>query len=269
MISDKSSLQQDRSLLSLVSGFIAIGLVVGAVVISEDLQRSSSVRKMVGQLTDMQQALNEFVGFYGALPGDLSPDAIQYYFHDKGFVNRSGKEGHGDGNGKIESGVGDDRLDAKGELLLAWRDLATAGMIPGPYLGNDYTRAIYDPTHFFPKAHLGEDLSLIIFSANDTHYIEITGIKSTSSNAKFHLDLGIKPMDASRLDRKIDDGNPFFGKIQARASESAVNGKDLLEGTEKCVREGSATYNTVLAKPICQVVYELTVVKTVYESINY
>lgn len=270
MIQDTNSLQQDRSLLSLVSGFIAIGLVVGAVVISEDMQRSSGVRKSIAQLTDMQQAVSEFIGFYGTLPGDLTPNAIAYYFYDKGFVNRSGKIGHGDGNGMIESGTHGE-LYAKGELLLAWRDLATAGMIPGPFLGNDYTQAIYDTTHFFPPAYLGDDVSLVLFSVDKKHYLEIAEIRGSNSQGQFKLNLGVKPVDLYKLDTKIDDGNPYLGRVQARASHTEINGKDLLEGVDKCIRTDSnqSAYNTSLAKPICQGIYEIKVTKTVYESINY
>ena len=71
---------------------VIIGLIVGGVLVGQDLIRAAEVRATISQIEKYNTAVNTFRGKYDALPGDIS-NAAQY-----GFVARAGTQGRGDGN---------------------------------------------------------------------------------------------------------------------------------------------------------------------------
>ena len=77
---------------------VVIGLVIGGVLVGQDLINAAAMRAQISQIEKYSTAVHTFQSKYGGLPGDLSdPYATQF-----GFQSRGVARGQGDGNGVIE-----------------------------------------------------------------------------------------------------------------------------------------------------------------------
>src|SRR5580700_8566203 len=87
------------TLIELSIVLVIIGLIVGGVLVGQDLIRAAGVRATISQIEKYNTAVNTFRAKYNnQLPGDISnPDAAAF-----GFAARGTAPGEGDGNGIIE-----------------------------------------------------------------------------------------------------------------------------------------------------------------------
>jgi prepilin-type N-terminal cleavage/methylation domain-containing protein len=77
---------------------VIIGLIVGSVLVGQDLVRSAALNAPIAQIDKLQTAMLTFRGKYDALPGDIADPAASNF----GFAARGIYAGEGDGNGLIE-----------------------------------------------------------------------------------------------------------------------------------------------------------------------
>jgi prepilin-type N-terminal cleavage/methylation domain-containing protein len=77
---------------------VIIGLIVGGVLVGQDLIRAAHVCAEITQIEKFNTAVNTFYGKYQALPGDMNQSTAQR----NGFAARGQYAGQGDGNGVIE-----------------------------------------------------------------------------------------------------------------------------------------------------------------------
>src|ERR1039458_8026084 len=130
----KSPPKAGFTLVELSIVMVIIGLIIGGVLVGQDLISAASVRAQISQIEKYQTAVNTFRGKYGYLPGDIpDPYATQYGFQPRGWR----PHGEGDGNGLIEGLTpgccyGGD-LYGSGEPLMFWEDLSSAGLINGTF----------------------------------------------------------------------------------------------------------------------------------------
>jgi prepilin-type N-terminal cleavage/methylation domain-containing protein len=87
--------QQGFTLIELSIVLVIIGLIVGGVLVGQDLIRAAAVRGQISQIEKYQTAVNTFRTKYDGLPGDLSNAA------NFGFQPRGSCPGQGDGNGVL------------------------------------------------------------------------------------------------------------------------------------------------------------------------
>ena len=115
--------QRGFTLIELSIVLVIIGLIVGVVLVGQDLIRAAGVRATISQIEKYQTAVNTFRGKYGYLPGDIKdPDASMF-----GFAARGTLAGQGDGNGVIEGREGSNSgIYQNGESTMFWVDLTTA-----------------------------------------------------------------------------------------------------------------------------------------------
>src|ERR1700691_433072 len=92
--------QSGFTLIELSIVLVIIGLIVGGVLVGQDLIRAAEVRAQISQIEKYNTAVNTFRDKYNALPGDLPPTVPTQF----GFAARAGTAGRGDGNGIIEGG---------------------------------------------------------------------------------------------------------------------------------------------------------------------
>src|ERR1700746_416796 len=83
------------TLIELSIVLVIIGLIVGGVLVGQDLIRAAEVRATISQIEKYNTAVNTFRGKYNALPGDLNAAAATAF----GFSGRGIPPGAGDGNG--------------------------------------------------------------------------------------------------------------------------------------------------------------------------
>lgn len=89
------------TLIEMAIVLVIIGLIVGGVLVGQNLINAAAVRAQISQIEKYNQAVNTFYGKYGALPGDLNQQVATTF----GFAARGtgcGATGRGDGNGVIE-----------------------------------------------------------------------------------------------------------------------------------------------------------------------
>jgi len=126
------------TLIELSIVLVIIGLIVGGVLVGRDLIQAAELRSTISQIEKYDSAVHTFqLKYQDDLPGDMpSRDAAQF-----GFAARQGGVGHGDGDGILTGGNGNNTsLNSSatcGEDSLFWNDLSTANLIEGSFSGTD------------------------------------------------------------------------------------------------------------------------------------
>jgi prepilin-type N-terminal cleavage/methylation domain-containing protein len=219
------------TLIELSIVLVIIGLIVGGILVGQDLVEGARIRAQITQIEKYQTAFATFKGKYGGLPGDLvSRRASQF-----GFATRAGTNGHGDGDGLYESCIDVAMIYSSNyyvgcETLLVWRDLAEAGLIPGDFSTNsdaplNTSPASADGTHF-PQASYGGAIDLHVWATGNATWgwpqknrpfltaVNINGTADASGiMGVFDVPPQFPNIAVYEIDRKIDDGFPCTGKV--------------------------------------------------------
>ncbi len=203
------------TLIELSIVLVIIGLIVGGVLVGQDLIHAAEIRATISQKDQFNVATNTFRLKYNYLPGDMpNSEAAAYGFYDTGFLDN--------GNGIIEGiDLGREPLlrclvvDLGGESLINgedrvfFRHLSDAKMISGntnPDVGGNpvYTESV------FPRAKLGDNFYFRACAAYGFNYFQILGITNMLGSPQPFL----KSADAYNMDSKIDDGLPNSGQVK-------------------------------------------------------
>ncbi len=167
--------QTGFTLIELSIVLVIIGLIIGGVLVGQDLINAAGVRAQISQIDKYNAAVNTFQGKYGYLPGDIpDPVASQYGFGARG----GGAQGEGDGNGLIEGIIGGGIGQGGGETAMFWVDLSTAQLIEGGFNSAASTHLAWIPcaciiippyiTLYLPPAKIGV--------VNDNHLFPLATI---------------------------------------------------------------------------------------------
>jgi len=234
------------TLIELSVVLVIIGLIVGGVLVGQDLIKAATVRSQITQLQQVETAIYTFRNKYGALPGDM-PNATQMF----GTTDANGytvANGNGDGLilASISAYVAGSCMSAAAtqfrfgivpnEVEEVFHHLNLAGMgnyniaPPAAYANSGLTT--------FPNAVLGGGMFVSCVSApppgvptafQSGSVIAIGAIPNDgtyySTRAYYTLGvaqdngMGYQPMItpdlAYRLDAKMDDGLPQTGNVGA------------------------------------------------------
>lgn len=233
-------MQQNRrsgfTLIELSIVLVIIGLIVGGILVGQDLIHTAAIRAQLTQIESLQSSVNTFRVKYNGIPGDLkSQDAAQL-----GFASRAGTVGLGDGDGFLEAGSAL-HWGLCGENLLFWSDLSAAGLIGGSFTGGDsFTDCSQGTTpanpisNFFPSAKIGSSQNVISvtgalccaggspITGNYFYIAGFTGIQPGGRPSYVINGLGggvfswgrvTSSHDIFIMDQKVDDGLPSTGNI--------------------------------------------------------
>src|ERR1019366_1905112 len=135
------------TLIEMAIVLVIIGLIVGGVLVGQELIYTSQVRSVMTDIQRFDVAANTFRGKYDCVPGDCAN--ATYFFG----INSGGCPGpavgytsgtcNGDGNGQVDGYL----LQPLGgttayggishslEVFLFWQHLSLANLIPGSYTG--------------------------------------------------------------------------------------------------------------------------------------
>lgn len=221
---------------------LIIGLVIGGVIVGNDLIRHSKLNRIMTQVNSFVTSANTFRLKYDCVPGDC-----------QNAVAMLGASADGNGNGNIEGIFG------SGEEFYFWEQLGLAGLINGKYIGTanppEYWsyRRTWQVGYNAPPTGINEKSFFRIF------YV---GLVSNVYNHSYHLgDLGtiiatfayctnsfagcatgtLSGKDGSYIDKKYDDSNSWFGNIQAIIN-STCNGTDpAYGGNGKYITDSTTT----------------------------
>ncbi len=210
---------------------VIIGLIVGGVLTGQSLIAAATVRAQITQIEKFNTAAATFQGKYGGLPGDLQLSlANQFGFNSSTCTgNGSYPEGGRNGDGLIEgAGLGGPDAEVMGETALFWTDLTTADLIQGTYPGpgasfpscdGGYAISASDPStgnisYYLPVASLSTTNFVYVYSALGRNWYGLSAVQSVTSS-QINSGTTIPVSQAYAIDKKIDDGLPSSGTVQA------------------------------------------------------
>ncbi|MFZ4542078.1 MAG: type II secretion system protein [Rickettsiales bacterium] len=223
--------QSGFTLVELAIVLVIIGLIVGGVLVGQDLIKAASIRSVITDLEKYNAAATTFRGKYNGLPGDLlNTKAFEFGLNATAATdgNRDGSAGKGDGNGVIEACA----VSANGfgcETGLFWVDLSRAAFIPASY--NSYTSltAALATANFavnVPKTKLRDSTSVTVYNNAGRNYFAIGTTTMTAAIAAVATAgplsytastsaASLSPLEARNMDEKMDDGSSQTGTVIA------------------------------------------------------
>ena len=218
-----------------------IGLIIGAVLVGQDLIRAAYIRAQISQIEKFNTAVNTFYGKYQALPGDMSNGVANTYGFSAAVHNAPNPAGagFGDGNGIIDGGgAGEPGIPvggfpgqfstysaAFGETAVFWGDLssATAGnLIEGGFNLAAETTTVYPSgtqiSQYLPVAKLGSGNYVYVTEINGINYFGIENVTGFFNSFGIEGVAGMTVAQAYNIDKKVDDGLPTTGRVAAMVS---------------------------------------------------
>jgi prepilin-type N-terminal cleavage/methylation domain-containing protein len=220
------------TLIELSIVLVIIGLIVGSVLVGQDLIRAAEVRAQMAQIEKYQTAVNTFRGKYNALPGDLNATVAAQF----GFAVRGSNAGEGDGNGLIEGvsgpvpGNGCGECVFNGETAMVWADLSHANLIDGSFTASSavYTFANFSGTTiglYFPEAKLSHGNYIYVDSGgwklwqtgvtDGVNYFALSAVIADQGGYAIS-NTTLTVQQAYAIDNKMDDGLPQTGRVTAQ-----------------------------------------------------
>ena len=212
------------TLVELAIVLVIIGLLVGGVLVGQDLIKAATIRSTVSDIEKSNAAATTFRTKYSGLPGDLlSTRATEYGLLTA--TGRTGAAGMGDGNGLIESCAAGTVTAVGCETALFWVDLSTAALISQKLNTYDSsatipaTIAASSMSSYLPKQKLRDTAFLMAFSASGKNYFFLGG--GSQATSAFTGAAAVTPGEARSIDEKFDDAYPTTGVV---VSESTTLG---------------------------------------------
>jgi prepilin-type N-terminal cleavage/methylation domain-containing protein len=195
------------TLVELSIVLILIGLLLGGILVGQDLIRSAELRKDMRQIEEMNAFVLAFRNKYECLPGDCK--------HASSFFDGVG---NGNGDGMIPGGMSYTGENETFELLP--QHLALAGFASLSY----WTAPDPNPWGYIPMSTKSDHAVYIgcrvgSGSGNDCHYVRAgfkalwnfgAGWEGINSNTPLYT-----PAEAYFIDNKLDDGMPLAGRINS------------------------------------------------------
>lgn len=235
-----SGVRDGFTLIELSIVLVIIGLIVGSVLVGQDLIRAAAVRAQITQIEKYNTAANAFYEKYGYLPGDIPAGPAAQF----GFAPRGALAGEGDGNGilqgiNIGTGIASGTIQSSGETGMFWVDLSAAGLIEGTF--NTATSNSVPPSNptgtalnnWLPPAKLGQGNYIYVYSFNGnnsyppqgTNYFGLSAVTTLVNNSSLISTPTLTVQQAYAIDQKIDDGLPQRGVVLA--NYIASNGANI------------------------------------------
>jgi prepilin-type N-terminal cleavage/methylation domain-containing protein len=220
------------TLIELSIALIIIGLIVGGILVGRDMIKAAETRAQVAQIEKFNTAVNTFVTKYGGLPGDLALNlASQFGFTTPASCTGGAGQRNGDG---LLSGAEDEASvnQAVGENGMFWQDLSSnvsAPLIDGIYpaagsapitcdiIGVTITTTpgITYVGDYIPAAKIGYGNFIYVYNDGGSNWYGLSAIYEISNNDVPFSSASIPVTMAYNIDKKIDDGLPLTGLVQA------------------------------------------------------
>jgi prepilin-type N-terminal cleavage/methylation domain-containing protein len=272
------------TLIELSIVLVIIGLIVGGVLVGQDLIRAAEVRSVLSDIEKFNTAVNTFHGKYNCLPGDCA-NATNFWPQDAScgsawtaLSSPTTSTCNGNGNGIIEmDGDNDSALVGHDEVNLFWQQLSLTNLLPGSFSGSFPPGGGWSPSepgYNVPASRIsngcysmiyteGTEVNLstilngdVIFDnppliANVYWFGAMLFTNPTYSYCGGGL---ISPVEARSIDSKTDDGVPSSGNIQVPiyTPEGGWN--------NTCINAGNTppnVYQTTISGPQCQLVFKV------------
>lgn len=231
------------TLIELSIVLVIIGLIVGGVLVGQDLIKAAGIRSQMSEWEKFNTSILVFKNKYNCLPGDCS-NATRFFtaVYPQGISN-------GNGNGFINDSA-DQNLRTAGELEQLWAQLYSAGLtrIDGMTLAACCAAAKYIPGVTVPTLSFIGGYSAWYANAacvdssnctnasytriptanyimtgmigNANYFDRLWSAHPTVSNGANNYQL--LPSEAFAIDSKIDDGKPRLGSVMTTKTVAAA-----------------------------------------------
>lgn len=248
---NQPSAQSGFTLIELSIVLVIIGLIVGGILVGQDLIKAAELRATVGQKEKYDTAVNTFRGKYNGIPGDMLGTNFGL-----AATGATGANGLADNDGLIEDGSCSDPVGAGygGENANFWVQLTQANMIDGNIttpLNYTAVAAITSLTNSnLPAAKLGRGSRWHVAAISGANYLLLGGFTATTiTTCTLTAAHVISPLNAFAIDTKLDDGLATTGLVvsvdSAAFDPSAVGGGSAApddSGTDDCYDSDTGVY---------------------------
>jgi len=204
------------TILEIAIVLVVLGLIVGGIVMGQELVASAKARSLINQQQELRVAFYNFQDRYQFPPGDYN-----------NAIAAIGATRNGDGDGRIKGS-----REGGTENILAWEHLSRAGLIE-----NRFTYSEVPPyDHAIVRGPFGSFLDVAFDNWHGdpaTTDRKIHNIKTGS---------GIPAAILGEVDIKIDDGKALSGTFQF--SDFSIDGEPVmaLGGAPACVSNDAVTF---------------------------
>lgn len=247
------SAERGFTLIEVAIVIIVIGLIVGGALVGRDLISSAEVRSQLTQIEKLNTASNTFREKYAGIAGDLSVIAANQF----GFVttNCTGVQGQRNGDEMIYGAQASPSIYSQdgGETALFWQDLYTAKLID---LRLALTRSCNSGivnisgtglTRYLVQAVIGNGNYILVYYRNGYNWYGINAVTSIDGSSNLMTTANIPVRQAYSIDKKMDDGLPTTGTVQAfyyqynNQLQNAANAAS--DSASTCYNTGSSMYS--------------------------
>lgn len=208
------------TLVELAIVLVIIGLLVGGVLVGQDLIRAAEINSTTTQITKYDSAANTFRTRYNGYPGDLVNPARYPIASTNSGGAALGSPNKANGDNVIQQG---DCTDANGngyggESSIFWTHLSQSNLIPDAANAITDFAAVAAVNPFtdgnLPQARLGNGNRFhITNSGGRNYYVLAQFASSAATTCTVTANDAMTPQTAFQLDSKSDDGNAMTGSI--------------------------------------------------------
>lgn len=253
--------QKGFSLVELAIVLTIIGLIVGGIMVGQDLLRASEVNSIITDVEKVRTAFRSFEQKYAAIPGDMT-DATDYWGTNPNCATGGQGSGtqtcNGNGDGMVTSVLASATNSL--ETFVAWQHLGLSGFYPGNYTGA-YTSTV---NHFDCDADVscpsGTVSGAVISLGNYWYggnggtngwwwadYVKDTKLIYGADGSGYKGYPLLTATEAFGVDSKVDDGLPAWGKWRSFGGPGAYTGACAVDSSD-----GGALANSEGTKALAQ-----------------
>jgi prepilin-type N-terminal cleavage/methylation domain-containing protein len=202
--------QAGFTLIELSIVLVIIGLIVGGVLVGQDLIKAAEIRATISQKEKIDAATMTFRGKYNGLPGDLLNASTTFGFDATGIAAGT------TGNGLINRGAAG-ATDNSGTLLddeaaMFFRHLAQANLIGDPITQSTGAAAsVSTIATTAPLSKMGRGNYFLVMNISGLNAMFLGGFTVSTGTVTFAK--AITPSEAFQIDSKVDDGNGLTGTV--------------------------------------------------------
>jgi len=236
------------TLVELAIVLVIIGLLVGGVLVGQDLIRAAEINSTTTQITKYDSAANTFRTRFNGYPGDLINPA-RYPIASAGTNLGSPNKANGDNVIQQGSCTDPNGNGYGGESAIFWTHLSQTNLIPDAAnaITNFDTVAAVNPftDGNLPQARLGNgNRFMITNSGGRNYYVLAQYASSAATTCTVTTNDAMTPQTAFQLDSKSDDGNAMTGSIISVLAANNITIDTTSAATIVASGGGSATPDT-------------------------